>query len=243
MSQPIRLSSGKGILALDPLRMGGMRSVRKHNFGQSDSGTTIPEASPEVTTTERAAIREASEGFLLAAETTMVEILDSATQALNLDNEDFGGFLSRAEALGQALKEAKVVDTRVKEFMTKSSAAPYLEETHRALASKISEMYSDIERAAAPENAQFTQKEPTDTDLSEEKLQQRTEHLPEIARDIDIMVVEAEAKGVDVLEPAEVIERGRDVTRGDMDVGIMPLVGIGLMAAAAWALYTFLSKK
>lgn len=218
-------------MTLDPFRLGGMGSARKHNFGQGDA--PLPEASADVTTAERSSIRQAAEGFFLAAENTMAEIMESLAAAINIENPDLNGFLSPAEALGQAVKEAVAVDTKVKNFVTKSAAAPYLEDNHKVAAEKISDLRSEIERAAA--TAPFETRDPIDADLSEEKLQIRTEHLPEIARDIDIMVVEAEAKGVDVLEPAE------SATRGKSDDGLMPIIGIGLMAAATWALYEALS--
>lgn len=237
MTTPIKISPTSKMLVLDPIRMGGMMSARRHTFGQAEVLSVDPprEASPSVTTEERAAIRDAAQAFLTVAEDTMVEIMESATRAMNIDNDNYNGFPTRAEALGQALKEAKAVDSRVKEFVDRSAVTPYLEENHQAIAAKISQLRKDIDEAA--ENAPFSSRAPVNESLSEEKLQQRTEALPELARNADIMVVEAEASGVQVLEP------GEPVTRGEMDVGIMPLIGIGLIAAAAWALYEFLGKK
>jgi len=215
------------MVPVDPLRAGGMASLRRHNFvGQAPDPEPTLASEADVSPEERAAIREAASAFLDAANAAMVGAVDDATDALDLSNEDFDGWPSRADALGQALKEARAVSDAVRGFVS-GAAAPYLRNEELDVAREVSDAAADLEAAA--EAAPFRARDPIDPARSVRDLESRISPLGDLSAAVDRLVVAAEAPSVPVREP------------GEGDPGLLPLVGLGLMATAAWLLYEYLS--
>jgi len=218
---------GKSSL-VDPLRAGGGLSLRRHSFlGQDEAPAEEYPMTPNVSSEELLSIRSAIQSFFEEASEQMAQVLTEASLALDLDNSDFAGFSSRAEFLGQAQKDAAAVDDFVQEF-SRGAVSPYMTATDVASAAEISKFRTDVDETAAA--APFTSKEPLDLSRSKEYVDSHLDSLKVFSREAEEVLVTAEASGVPVLEPLE-----------KQDNDLPPLIGLGLLAVAAYALYEYLS--
>lgn len=205
------------LAVIDPMRVGGPLSGRKHAFmAQGEVGGPVLSAS--VSPEEESAIQDSISAFLGRAQDAMTEVIEDGVSAL--DQRD-------AELLGQARKEAKAINDLVGDFMTSTTIRPYISEDAEAFATDISDARSELESAI--EQAPFAAKDLADEE-SANRLQDRIDPLRELQSATERLVVTVEGSRAGVAEPGE-----------KLSDGIMPLVGLGLIAAAAYALYEALA--
>lgn len=203
--------------------LGGMGSLRKHVF-MGQALREGPVAPSPISSEQNTRISMAIESFMGGVLEEVDKLFNEVERAFDYATEDFGEFDSRAETLGQAYEDVRAIRTKVEDFIT-GAAAPYVNDEVKNRVVEIDQKIDDLDNLI--QTSPFPARAPLTSRLSEDHTQEHIAVLDELAREAEKRIVEVESSDVAVREPME------------SDTGLMPIIGLGVIAAAAYGIYEF----